>query len=193
MLASVARVVLVGQRGRLADQLDRVPETQGLVPGPAPKRGRRRIAAAGRAAAAGARVLQRARRLRRGRAGICDDPRAGPVDAGALDQCRRQSRLRLSGGDRRRRLHLVGQQPREPAHPLVERSGHRSSGRGVLSARRGHRRPVVPDGPADPRRQPRPMSPGTAGDTAGSSMRRTASRSICCSTCRSTIRSRSRA
>ncbi len=35
--------------------------------------------------------------------------------------------------------HLVRQQPREPAHPLVQRSGHRSSGRGVLSARRRHR------------------------------------------------------
>ncbi len=87
-----------------------------------------------------------------GRAGICDDPRAGPVDAGTLDQCHRQSGLRLSGGDRRRRLHLVGQQPREPAHALVQRSGQRSSGRGLLSARRRHRRPVVPDGTADPRR-----------------------------------------
>ena len=106
-----------------------------------------------RAATAGSRILQRARRLRRGRAGICDDPRPGPVDAGALDQCHRQSRLRLSGGGRRRRLHLVGQQPREPAHAVVERSGQRSSGRGVLSARRRHRRAVVPDGTADPRRR----------------------------------------
>ena len=31
-------------------------------------------------------------------AGIRDDPRPGPVDAGALDQRHRQSRLRLSGG-----------------------------------------------------------------------------------------------
>ena len=71
--------------------------------------------------------------------------------------------LRLSGRDRRRRLHLVGQQPREPAHALVERSGHRSSGRGVLSARRRDRRAVEPDGSADPRRRGdlrRPPRPG---------------------------------
>ena len=31
LLASVARVVLVGQRGSLADQLDRVPEPEGTA------------------------------------------------------------------------------------------------------------------------------------------------------------------
>ena len=195
LLASVARVVLVGQRGASPISSIALPRTPvaktpirpasgSLSPMPKPQRA---------PPPAGARVLQRARRLRRGRPRICDDPRPGPVDAGALDQRHRQSRLRLSGGDRRRRLHLVGQQPREPAHALVERSGHRSSGRGVLSARRRHRRPVEPDGPADPRRGRRPTSPAMAAATAGSSMRRTASLPTSCSTCRSTTRSRSRA
>ena len=185
-----------GNAARLADQLDRVPEPKDADRTDA----KRAVAGAGPQAAprlspgrrtADPGVLQRARRLRRGRAGICDDPRAGPVDAGALDQCHRQSALRLPGGDRRQRLHLVGQQPREPAHALVERSGQRPSGRGVLSARRGHRRRCGARRRCRSATTPRPMSPGTAGATAGSSMRRTASPPICCSTCRSAIRSRS--
>ena len=51
-----------------------------------------------------ARILQRPRRLRGRRPRICDDPRPGPVDAGALDQRHRQSGVRLSGRGRRRRL-----------------------------------------------------------------------------------------
>ena len=68
LLASVARVVLVGQRGSLADQLDRVPEPKEA------DRTRRKRAVAGRnrgtarrcrrrGRTAGARVLQRAWRL----------------------------------------------------------------------------------------------------------------------------------
>ena len=151
---SVARVVLVGQRGSLADQLDRVPE-----PKEAERITRKRAVAergtAHRATTAGSGVLQRARRFRGQRAGICHDPRARPVHAGTLDQCHRQSRFRLPGVGRGQRLHLVGQQPREPTHALVERSGQRSPGRGVLSARRRYRRPVEPDGAADPRPQRR--------------------------------------
>ena len=165
---------------------------QGVCPARSEARSHR-PGAAGRAALAGPRVLQRAWRLRRQWTGICDDPRPRPVDAGALDQCHRQSRLRLSGGDRGQRLHLVGQQPREPAHAMVERSRQRSPGRGVLSARRRHRRPVEPDGTADPRRDGdlcRPPRPGIQPVRARRARHRS---SICCSTCRSTIRSRSRA
>ena len=152
----LARVGGAGRSGRAARHASPISSTVCRNPrkpsGPL-ESGRRLARNAGRAAPARPRVLQRARRLRRRWPGICDDPRARPVDAGAVDQCHRQSRIRLSGGDRRRRLHLVGQQPREPAHPLVQRSGQRSPGRGLLSARRRHRRPVVPDGAADPRRQ----------------------------------------
>ena len=114
------------------------------------------------AAAARARVLQRPRRLRRGRARVRDDPRRGAVDAGAVDQRDRQRTLRLPGLRVRRRLHLVGQQPREPAHAVVERSGLRSARRGDLRARRGERRGLGADRAPDPRgardlrRAPRP-------------------------------------
>ena len=152
LLASVARVVLVGQRGSLADQLDRVPEPK-EAERITRKRARCERGTAHRAATAGSGVLQRPRRFRGRRTRICHDPRARPVDAGTLDQCHRQSRFRLPGVGGRQRLHLVGQQPREPAHAMVERSGQRSPGRGVLSARRRHRRSVVPDSTADPRPQ----------------------------------------
>ena len=118
---------------------------------------------AGRPGAVGPRVLQRPRRIRRGRTGVRDDPRRRAVDPGPVDQRHRQSRLRLPGRGRGQRLHVVGIEPREPAHALVERPGHRSAGRGPLRARRGHRRAVGADGPADPRRVRalrRPARPG---------------------------------
>ena len=88
---------------------------------------RRRGAAATRpspraAAAARPRVLQRPRRLRRGRPGVRHRARRGPVDAGAVDQRGGEPALRLPGVRVRQRLHLVRQQPRESAHALVERS-----------------------------------------------------------------------
>jgi cyclic beta-1,2-glucan synthetase len=48
--------------------------------------------------------------------------------------------VRLPGLESGRGLHLVGEQPREPAHALVERSGRRSARRGVLRPRRRDRR-----------------------------------------------------
>ena len=154
---------------------------------------RRAFAAAVAASPSRPRILQRARRLRARRRGICDDPRAGPIDAGALDQRDRQSGVRLPGGNRGRRLHLVGQQPREPAHAVVERPRQRSRRRSFLSAGRRHRRLVEPDGAARSATRRRPTSPATAADTADSSMSRTASRPIFCNTFRSTRRSRFRA
>ena len=135
-LLSVSRAVLVGQRGSLADQLDRVPDAE-VATAPPPKHvaaEARRIT--GRGAGLGAsRILQRSWRVLRSRPRICDDPRTGPVDTGAVDQCRRQSQFWISGWDRRRRQHLVGQQPRKPADAVVERSGDRPFRRSVLSAR----------------------------------------------------------
>ena len=77
--------------------------------------------------------------------------RAGAVDPGAVDQRRRQSRFRIPGCSGGQRLHLVAEQPREPAHALVERSGHRSAGRSHLPARRRDRRALGTDGGADSR------------------------------------------
>ena len=126
-------------------------------------RRRRRVAPTG--------ILQWAWRLRRRWAGICDGPRPGPGDAGTLDQRHRQSGLRLSGVGRRQRLHLVGQQPREPAHAVVERPGLRPSGRSVLSTRRRHRRTMVLRLRCRSATTPPPMLRGMAGATAASSMR----------------------
>ncbi len=49
-------------------------------------------------------------------------------------------------------LHLVGEQPREPAHPMVQRPGQRPGRRGDLRPRRRERRAVESDGAADPPR-----------------------------------------
>ena len=134
------------------------------------------------------RVLQRSGWLRRGRPRICDDPRPWPIDAGAVDQRCRQSWLRLPGVRGRRRLRLVGEQPRASADAVVERSGHRSSGRGVLSHGRRDRGSLEPHCAADPRRGGAPMSRAMEGVTAGSSTPRTASLPSSCSTCHSPIR-----
>ena len=83
---------------------------------------------------------------------IRDGAGAGPVDAGALDQRRLQSVIRIPGGRRRRRLYLVAEQPRQPAHALVERSGQRPARRGPLRARSRQRHAVDADGAADPPR-----------------------------------------
>ena len=80
LLASVARVVLVGQRGSLSDQLDRVPTGQGAGSARLEARSRRSRAAR-RTSFARARVLQRAWGLRRRRTRVCDDPWSRPIDA----------------------------------------------------------------------------------------------------------------
>ena len=90
----------------------------------APASGTADAASVGRAAP-GARVLQRARRLRRRRPRVRHRPGPGPVDAGALAERDRQPVVRVPGVRVRVRLHLVGEQPREPAHAVVQRPGQR--------------------------------------------------------------------
>ena len=114
LLKSVARVVLSAQRGSLAEQIERIVEPRR---GPCARRGSKRCEPdGGRAAARAARsgVLQRPRRFRQERNGIRDGSRTRPVDSGALDQRHRQSGLWFSDRHGRRRLYVVGQQPREP-------------------------------------------------------------------------------
>ena len=126
VLSSVARVVFVGARGTLADQLERRTE---LIQ--CSCRSETRYAERGHAhrrrETSRARVLQRHGRIRRGRTRVRNHARRWADNAGALDQCDCQSAFRLSGGGRRRRLHLVSQQSRESADAMVERSGHRSA------------------------------------------------------------------
>ena len=125
-----------------------------------------------------------ARRLRRGRPRVRHGAGRGPVDAGAVDQRRREPGVRLPGLRVGRRLHLVGEQPREPAHALVERSGERPAGRDLLRARRGERRGLGARRACRSARRPGRTWSGTARATAASSTPRTASRSISCSSCR---------
>ena len=99
--------------------------------------------------------------------------------------------FRLPGGQRRRRLHLVAQQPRERADALVERSGHRPARRDYLPARRGNRRAVDARRPRRSASKTRSTPARTAWATAASSSCRMASRSSSRCSCRSTIRSRS--
>ena len=89
------------------------------------------------------------------------------------------------------RLHVGGEQPGEPAHALVERSGQRPAGRGHLRARRRDRRPLGARRCCPSARRPGPTSCATGRATAASSTSPTASRSSCSSTCRSRIPSRS--
>ena len=155
LLLAMARAVLVGRRGTLSEQLSRLQEADAASAATSapPRAPAVRGLIVGRCSgAAEPRVLQRPRGIHRGRPRVRDDPRCRAVDTGPVDQRHRQSRLRLPGRGRGQRLHLVGIQPREPAHALVERSGHRPAGRGSLCARRGLRHAVGADRPADPRR-----------------------------------------
>ena len=192
LLISSARVVITAQHGSLSDQLDRSiessPPLQLFTKSPVP-----RPEARARVQDAATRILQRTRRVRLRRQGIRDDTRPRPIDAGALDQRDRQCRVRLPDRDRGRRLYLVRQQPREPAHALVERSRQRSAGRGLLSQGRRYRRCLEPDGASDPR------PPSDLCRTSRSRLqplrarKRTASPPTSCSSCRSRDRSRYRA
>ena len=62
-------------------------------------------------------------------------PAGGERPPHALGERRRQRARRLPRERERRRLHLGAQQPREPAHALVERPGRRPPRRGALRAR----------------------------------------------------------
>ena len=124
LLQAAARAVLLSRRGSLADQVIRLERPERIAP---PGRAARPRPTGSEAAAAapGARVLQRARWLRRRRARVRRRPRPGPVDAGALAERDRQPVVRVPGLRVRVGLHLVREQPREPAHPVVQRPGRR--------------------------------------------------------------------
>ncbi len=150
VLQSAARAVLFSRRGTLLEQVRRLEE----VAPPfvlRPRRAAERAPTRAAPAAPDARILQRTRRLRRGRPRIRDDARRGAVDARALDQRHRQSVVRFSDFGRRQRLHLGDQQPAAPADALVERPGERPFRRGALRPRRGRRGGVDADGAADSR------------------------------------------
>ena len=134
LLASVARVVLVGQRGSLADQLERVPEPEEIVrttrrptrsPDASPSAATALEFFNGKAWAA---LLEDGQEYR-------DEPRPRPGDACTVDQCHCQSGVRLSRLRRGQRLYMVDQQSREPDYALVERPRERSKRGSALSER----------------------------------------------------------
>ena len=166
LLQAAARAVLLSRRGSLADQVIRLERPAAAVarraaataaPRPRPDRRRRRRRRAG------ARVLQRARRLRRRRPRVRHRSwaRASRRPAPWLNVIANPS-FGFLVSESGRRLHLVREQPREPAHPVVQRPGQRPGRRGDLRPRRRDRRAVEPDGAADPARGARPTSPATA-------------------------------
>ncbi len=142
LLCGVARAVLSGDRGSLAQQLDR----------PAPPVARARAARAG--AAAPARPGARAGRPARGAAARArrTGSAASPTAGGSTSSSSRATEetplpwvnvianpafgtiVTASGLG----LHLVREQPREPAHAVRQRPGHRSDRRGHPRPRRRH-------------------------------------------------------
>ncbi len=156
LLASVARVILSGARGKLSEQLDwpysepqwqeeQPPPPPRLAPGPGRWRDRD----------PGAHLRQRHGRIRRRRPRVRGRPRRRPGDAAALGERDGQPRLRHRGLGVGLGVHLGGEQPREPPHALRERPRDRPHLRGALPAGRGRRRGVVAHAgadAADPRR-----------------------------------------
>ncbi len=132
VLRSVARVELSSRRGTLAEQAARVYRP-GCRRGGCADSTHRATAGAGTSRVrdggrvCGARVFQRHRRLRRRCTRIHHRSRPRPVDARAVDQRDRQRDLWLPRVGSGRRLHVVDQQPGEPAHGVVQRSRARSA------------------------------------------------------------------
>ena len=112
LLLSVARVVLVGRRGSLSDQINRLAAPRRAAAPPAKRTARANVSSATSATPgipAGPGVLQWAWRICQGRPRICDDPRCRANDTGPVAQCRCQPVVRLPGVRRGRRLHMVAQ------------------------------------------------------------------------------------
>ncbi len=151
LLQAAARAVLLSRRGSLADQVIRLERPERIASARSAARFEADQERGGRAAS-GAGVLQRARWLRRWRARVRHHPRPGTVHPGALAERDRQRVVRVPGLRVRVGLHLVREQPREPAHPMVQRPRQRPGERGDLRPGRRQRRAVGSDGPADPLR-----------------------------------------
>ena len=106
LLQSAARAVLLSRRGSLADQVIRLERPRLSAPAAARPEARPVRHEPG-AVRPGARVLQRARRLRRRRSRVRRDPRSGPVHPGAVAERDRQPVVRVPGLRVRLGLHLV--------------------------------------------------------------------------------------
>ena len=116
LLQTAARALFVARRGTLSDQLARLRE-----PEPVPRRRLQNSVDKPRDAAARTLpplgVLQRTRRLCRGRARVHRRPRRGSMDPGALGERDRQSAIRIFGLGGRIRQHLVAERAAESLTP----------------------------------------------------------------------------
>ena len=165
LLHAAARVVIVPERGTLAEQLTRREIEEPLPPDFAP-RGPARAYAETAVEAPELSFFNGLGGFSQRRPRVRDDSARGTVDARAVGERHRQrTRFRLSGDGDGRRLHVVCEQPREPAHALVERRRERPAGRGHLPARRRERRRLDADAAARARRRPvrRPARAGLHG------------------------------
>ena len=97
------------------------------------------------AAGPGARAAHRPGWIRRGRPRVRRHPRWRPGDADAVGQRHRQPALRHYRDDLGGLAHLGDQQPRTATHPVCQRPGRRSDGRGPVPARRRIGRRLVAD------------------------------------------------
>ena len=134
LLQAAARAVLASRLGSLADQVVRLESSEKIAPRPA--RPNRRQAEAELA------VPRPELEFFNGLGGFADDGREyvtvlGPEQAtpGTLAERDRQPVLRVPGLRVRGRVHVVGEQPREPAHPLVQRPCDGPDRRGNLRQR----------------------------------------------------------
>jgi hypothetical protein len=88
---------------------------------------------------AGARAGQRSGRVRRRGPGVCRGARGGAGNTPAMGQRHRQPLVRNGRHDLGRGLHVVGEQPREPADALRKRSRHGLDGGSPVRPRRRDR------------------------------------------------------
>ncbi len=125
--------------GTLTEQVERRGRGEVSIPALKPRRGGPETAPLAETSAAGLGILQRPGRLqpRRTRVRHLAQPRAD--HARAVGQRDRQPAVRHGRVGKRKRLHLVGEQPRIPLDSLVQRPGYGRERRGHLHPRRGKR------------------------------------------------------
>ena len=143
LLLTAARAVLLSRRGRLADQVIRLERPSSATPPPAAAQRLRR-----HHPPTTTNAIRRCPELEffNGLGGFDKDGREYVIVLGPGQSTPApwlnviaNSVVRVPGVRVRRRLHLGGQQPREPADAVVQRPGQRPAGRGAVRARRRQR------------------------------------------------------
>ncbi len=147
LLQTVARVILTDSAETLAEQVERRAPVERKIPRFIPTRSLL-PATDRRAGPARARLLQRSGRVHARRTRVRDLARARTDHPRAVGQRAGQPPDRHGDLGKRRGVHLGGQRPRIPPHPLAQRSRGRHQRRSVLPPRRGNRSVLVADAAA---------------------------------------------